>query len=174
MQDKIELRVDLSDANRGLAQLLHNATNTQPMMRGLATKLETMTDENFESESWGGQQWADLKYPVAGQSKKLYRSGELKDSITSKATNTTATIGTNMIYAAIQHLGGKTSAHKITAKNTKALAFGGIFRKSVNHPGSDIEARGYLPINGDGELQSGGEERLLDVVLIALEKGVQS
>ena len=174
MQDKIELRVDLSDANRGLAQLLHNATNTQPMMRGLATELETMTDENFESESWGGQQWADLKYPVAGQSKKLYRSGELKDSITSKATNTTATIGTNMIYAAIQHMGGKTSAHKIAPKNKKVLAFGGSFAKYVNHPGSNIDARPYLPISGDGKLQDGGEERLLEIVLTALKKGVQS
>lgn len=168
----ITLSVDLTDAKRGLAQLLHNATDTRPMMRGLTVELETMTDENFESESWGGQAWTDLKYPVAGQSKKLYRSGELKDSITSKATNTTATIGTNMIYAAIQHLGGKTSAHKITAKNKKSLAFGGIARKSVNHPGSEIDARPYLPIKGDGELQSDGEERLLDIVLLALKKGV--
>ena len=168
----ITLSVDLTDAKRGLAQLLHNATDTRPMMRGLAVELESMTDENFESESWGGQPWTDLKYPVAGQSKKLYRSGELKDSITSKATNITATIGTNLVYAAIQHLGGKTSAHKITAKNKKALAFGGIVRKSVNHPGSEIDARPYLPINGAGELQSDGEERLLDIVILALKKGV--
>ena len=79
-----------------------------------------------------------------------------------------------MIYAAIHHLGGKTSAHKITVKNKKALAFGGLVRKSVNHPGSAIDARPYLPLNGDGELQKGGEERLLNIVLDALKKDVQS
>ena len=46
----IELTLDDSDAKRGLAQLLRNATNNQPMMKGLAIKLESMTTENFESE----------------------------------------------------------------------------------------------------------------------------
>jgi len=30
------------------------------------------------------------------------------------------------------------------AKNAKALAFGGIFRRSVNHPGSTIEGRHFV------------------------------
>lgn len=170
----ITLELDDSKAQRGLAQLLHNATDTRPMMKGLVVELEEMTSENFKTESWGGEDWADLKYPREGHYKKLYKSGELADSITGKSTGTTAQIGTNMIYAAIQHLGGKTSAHKISPKNKQALAFGGFIVKSVNHPGSDIDARPYLPINGDGELQSDGAERLLDVTIEALKKGVQS
>ena len=170
----IKFELDDSDAKRGLAQLLRNATNTRPMMNGIVVELEAMTSENFESESWGGEKWADLKYPREGGYKKLYKSGELADSITGKSTGTTAQIGTNMVYAAIQHMGGTTKAHKIFPKNKQALAFGGRFAKHVNHPGSEIDARPYLPINGDGELQSDGEERLLDVVLASLKKGVQS
>ena len=168
----IELTLDDSDAKRGLAQLLRNATNNQPMMKGLAIKLESMTTENFESESWGGDKWKELRYSPKGKGKKLHRSGELEDSITSKTSENFARIGSNMVYAAIHHMGGKTSAHKIVPKNKKGLAFGGIVRKAVNHPGSEIDPRPYLPINGEGKLQDDGEERLLDVVVAALKKDV--
>lgn len=170
----IKFELDDSDAKHGLAQLLRNATDTRPMMNGIVAELEAMTTENFETESWGGEDWADLKYPREGAYKKLYKTGELSDSITGKSTGTTAQIGTNMIYAAIQHMGGTTEAHKIVPKNKQVLAFGGGFAKYVNHPGSEIDARPYLPINGDGELQSDGAERLLDVTISALKKGVQS
>ena len=162
----IELTLDDSDAKRSLAQLLRNATNNRPMMKGLAMELESLTTENFESESWGGDKWGDLRYGRKG--KKLHRSGELEDSITSKADENFARIGSNMVYAAIHHMGGKTSAHKIVPKNKKGLAF----RKSVNHPGSQIDARPFLPINGKGKLQDDAEERLLDVVIAALKKDV--
>lgn len=158
----IELTLDDSDVKRGLAQLLRNATHNQPMMKGLAGELELMTQDNFESESWGGDKWKDLKYPPKKKGKKLHRSGELEDSITSKSGKDFARIGSNMVYAAIHHMGGKTSAHKI----------GGIVRKAVNHPGSEIDPRPYLPINGEGKLQDDGEERLLDVVVAALKKDV--
>ena len=160
----IELTLDDSDAKRGLAQLLRNATNNQPMMKGLAIKLESMTTENFESESWGGDKWKELRYSPKGKGKKLHRSGELEDSITSKTSENFARIGSNMVYAAIHHMGGKTSAHKIVPKNKKG--------KAVNHPGSEIDPRPYLPINGQGKLQEDGEERLLDVVIAALKKDV--
>ena len=168
----IELTLDDSDVKRGLAQLLRNATNNQPMMKGLAMTLESMTTENFASESWGGDKWKDLRYSPKGKGKKLHRSGELEDSITSKAGENFARIGSNMVYAAIHHMGGKTKAHKIKPKNKKGLAFGGIVRKSVNHPGSQIDARPYLPINAQGKLQDDGEDRLLDVVIAALKKDV--
>ena len=167
----IELTLDDSDTKRGLAQLLRNATNNQPMMKGLAIELESLTTKNFESESWGGDKWKDLKYPRKG-GKKLHRTGELEDSIASESGQNFASIGSNMVYAAIHHMGGKTSAHKITPKNKQGLAFGGIVRKVVNHPGSQIDARPYLPINGQGKLQEDGEERLLDVVIAALKKDV--
>lgn len=51
-------------------------------------------------------------------------------------------------YARILHEGGTTRAHVIEASEGKTLAFmaGGqmIFRRQVNHPGSNIPARPYL------------------------------
>lgn len=37
----IEITLDDSDLQRGLSQLLRNATQTAPMMRGMAQELET-------------------------------------------------------------------------------------------------------------------------------------
>ena len=50
----IEITLDDSDLQRGLSQLLRNATQTAPMMRGMAQELESLTKDNFASESWGG------------------------------------------------------------------------------------------------------------------------
>ena len=61
------------------------------------------------------------------------------------------TVGSDRKYAAIHQLGGKTKAHVIRPKNGKALKIPGIgFRKSVNHPGSQIPARPYFPFYADG------------------------
>jgi len=53
-------------------------------------------------------------------------------------------MGSNVAYAEILETGGDTAPHKIVARNAKALAFNGIFRRSVNHPGSHIEGRHYV------------------------------
>lgn len=55
-----------------------------------------------------------------------------------------SSIGSNVVYAHILEEGGNTPPHKIVARNAKALAFNGIFRRSVNHPGSHIEGRHYV------------------------------
>lgn len=51
-------------------------------------------------------------------------------------------------YARILALGGTTRAHVIEARNAQTLAFmaGGrmIFRRSINHPGSNFPSRNYL------------------------------
>jgi len=51
-------------------------------------------------------------------------------------------------YARILHEGGTTRAHVIEARNAQTLAFmaGGqmIFRRKINHPGSNFPARPYL------------------------------
>jgi len=59
-----------------------------------------------------------------------------------------ASVGTNLIYAAIHEYGGTTRAHVIEARNAQALAFqmGGqdVFCKRVNHPGSRMPERSFL------------------------------
>jgi len=59
-----------------------------------------------------------------------------------------ATVGTNLVYAAIHEYGGTTRAHVIEARRGKTLAFqmGGqdVFFKRVNHPGSHMPERSFL------------------------------
>ncbi|WP_037586158.1 phage virion morphogenesis protein [Stenoxybacter acetivorans] len=189
----IEINLDSHELDKGLKQLMDNVKNTGPLMRSLAVELETMTKENFENEAWGSDKWTPRKSEPESESenpkkkkgkgkrktkangnkgKILFRSGEMADSVDTRYDSDSAQIGSNLAYAAIHHLGGKTAAHTIRAKNKKALSFNGIFRKSVNHPGSQIPARPYLPINAGGKLQSNAKSRLLDTALTALKKSL--
>ncbi|MDR0402031.1 MAG: phage virion morphogenesis protein, partial [Treponema sp.] len=62
-------------------------------------------------------------------------------------------VGSNMVYSRIHQEGGKTGAHIIKPRHKKALAFKGIVRRLVKHPGSDIPARPFLGVPKDFERQ---------------------
>lgn len=146
----IKISVDSRDLERGLSQLLQNVQNRRPMMNAVATELQSMTEDNFESESWGGQKWKDSKRAKNEGGKTLQKSGQLAASLTTKSGNDFARIGSNKVYAAIHHLGGQAGrGHKVS-----------------------LPARPYLPINGSGNLQSGGDKRILDIVKEALARGL--
>lgn len=145
-----EISLDEKDLKRGLSQLLQNATNSRPMMRSIATELVSLTEDNFESESWGGEKWQQSQRAAAEGGKTLQKRGQLAAFITSRAGNDFARIGSNKEYAAIHHLGGQ-------AGRGKKLT---------------LPARPYLPINGAGNLQRGAESNILDIALKALSKGV--
>lgn len=95
---------------------------------------------------------AQIQQKLSGDVLQL-RSGTLLGSIVSSIENdgdefsvSISSIG--VPYAAIHEFGGKTSAHEIIARNTKALAFVArghqVFAQQVHHPGSPIPARSYL------------------------------
>lgn len=167
-----EISVDSRAVTEGLSRLLRNAHNRRPMLRAMATELHSLTEDNFAAEAWGGQAWPKSTRAQEEGGKTLQNSGQLAASIQSSADNDFARIGSNKPYAAIHQLGGKTPAHTILPKHKQALAFGGIVRKSVHHPGSQIPARPYLPVDGNGNLQSGAEERLLNIALLSLQQGL--
>ena len=96
--------------------------------------------------------------------KMLQVTGRLASSITTAHTSNTAQIGTNFIYAAIHQFGGQTAPHTIAAKYAKALAWPGGFAKKVNHPGSKIPARPFLPFTmsgGSAELQPSAQAAVI-------------
>ena len=146
----ITIDIDSKDLQRGLGQLLQNATDTRPMMRAIATEMVSLTEDNFESESWGGQKWPRSRRAAKNGGKTLQLSGQLAASISTQVGNDFARIGSNKKYAAIHHLGGQ------AGKGRKAT----------------IPARPYLPISGTGQLQPGAERTLVDITLKALKKGV--
>ena len=53
----ITLEIDDDDFHRGLGRLLKNATNARPMMRAIATEMTSITEDNFERESFGSDRW---------------------------------------------------------------------------------------------------------------------
>ncbi len=152
----IQISMDSRDLERGLSQLLQNVQNRRPMMNAVATELQSMTEDNFDSESWGGQKWKQSKRAAKEETtaqrrgKTLQLSGQLAASITTQSGNNFARIGTNKVYAAIHHLGGQAGrGHRTT-----------------------IPMRRYLPIDGSGELQPNGERQILKIVTDALARGL--
>ena len=93
----LNIDLDISQVEAGLGRLLANARDTRPMMRGIAMELLSLTEDNFESESWGGEPW---------KPSRRVEGGQLAASIISKAGSDYALIGSNKVYAAIHHFGG--------------------------------------------------------------------
>ena len=146
----LEIKLDAERLDHSLSTLLNNATNTRAMMRGIATELLSMTEENFESEGWGGQRWKQSRRAADEGGKTLQKSGQLAASLTTQVSSNYALIGSNKKYAAIHHLGGQAgSGRKVT-----------------------ILARPYLPINGNSQLQNGAEKKLIDIAIESLKAGL--
>ena len=78
----LEIKLDAERLDHGLSTLLKNATNTRTMMRGIATELLSMTEDNFESEGWGGQRWKQSRRAADEGGKTLQKSGQLAASLT--------------------------------------------------------------------------------------------
>lgn len=148
----IEARLEYRAVMKALRGAAAAMADSRPLMRSVAGIMLRAVEDNFEQE--GRPKWRDLtpatklsrakegKWP----GKILQRSGRLAASIVRASTANQAVVGTNVIYAAIHNFGGRTKPHVIRAKNKRALAFGGIVVRQVNHPGSDIPARPYLKL----------------------------
>lgn len=146
----IEAKLEYQPLLKALRRAADEMGNARPLMRSVAGIMLRAVEDNFEQE--GRPKWKDLhpgtKMARAKEStwpgKILQRSGGLASSIQQRFNEREAVVGTNKVYAAIQQFGGKTKPHVIKARTKRALSFGGIVVRSVNHPGSNIPARPYL------------------------------
>ena len=166
----MHIQVKDADVVRAIANLEKAGIDLTPAMRAIAQTLAYETEQNFAAG--GRPKWEPLKNPSERRQGGaiLQDTGQLAASITTDYSSSRAMIGSNKEYAAIHQFGGKTKAHTIRAVKAKALAFGGKFAKSVNHPGSDIPSRPFLPILADGSLQPEASEEVLDTVLRHLKR----
>ena len=98
----IEIKVDITGAEQGLTQLSQRLTHRGPLMRKLAGIMHNAVDENFEAE--GRPKWLGIKHR---QGRVLRDSGALQNSISERADDDTAEVGTNLVYAAIHQFGGE-------------------------------------------------------------------
>lgn len=158
-----EIKIQDSGALGALNRLAQAGQNMSPVMRAIAQELAQQTEKNFAAQ--GRPKWLGIK-PRKGREGGmiLQDTGQLAASITSSSDAASATIGSNKVYAAIHQLGGKTRPHVIKPHSKKALAFGGRVVKSVNHPGSNIPARPFLPVDAQGNLQPETEDAILGLV----------
>ncbi|HDR1900400.1 phage virion morphogenesis protein [Pasteurella multocida] len=143
----IEVEINNKRVLTTLNHIVKHVKNRRPLMRAIAGTMKTAVDMNF---SQGGRpSWLPVKHRPGGT--PLNDSGLLKNSIQQYSDNDGATVGTNLVYAPIHQFGGKTKPHVIKPVFKKALAFNGIVRKSVYHPGSDIPARPFLRLTVQDE-----------------------
>lgn len=146
MAEMIQIKVLSADAQRRLSQLLANAQNQAGAMKAISVAMLYSTEQNFRQQ--GRPAWKPMstltRLSRGPGAKLLQKSGKLAHSITPGNSSTQAWVGTNVPYAAHQQFG--TKAHLIKAKKGKALAFAGMFRKQVKHPG--LHARPFLQLTG--------------------------
>ncbi|RNL99745.1 phage virion morphogenesis protein, partial [Dickeya undicola] len=100
---------------------------------------------NFEDE--GRPKWLVSLAAEDRSGQTLRETGRLAASVSTDYDSSHATIGTNVVYAAIHQFGGKTGRNE-----------------SVELP-----ARPYLPIDADGELQPEAVRSVLDTIQRHLE-----
>lgn len=131
------LRVDIQ-----ISPDLQNLIDNNSEMAPLATKLGLRKVTKEGSKKVKGQI----------RSLGLVRTGTLAKSVRGSTTKTKSYIGTKLWYA--HFLEGGTKPHKIKARRAKALMFGGIRTKSVNHPG--VRAYQFAEKTFD-KMQSSGE-----------------
>ncbi len=81
----IEIKLDTENLDKGLAKLLRNATDSRPMMSSIATELQSITEDNFASESWGGIRWPRSKRVLNSGGQTLQKSGQLAGSISTSS-----------------------------------------------------------------------------------------
>lgn len=99
-------------------------------------------DQGLDPE---GKPWAELadSTKAAGPRKggPLNRTGRMLKNFHYQATGDTLRLGFDSGdgFPAVFHQDGS-RAHVITPRKAKALAFGGVFRKRVNHPGLPARA----------------------------------
>jgi phage gpG-like protein len=136
----IFLKVDDREVTATLRTMLARSRNPDPAMAGISMRMLAAVEDNFRAEG-RSTKWKPLKSSTlaaraaAGKSGKiLQRSGHMARSMTPFHSRTVAGVGTNVPYAAAMNNGSK--PHVISAKNKKALHFGGRFAKKVKHPGT--------------------------------------
>lgn len=103
--------------------------------------------ENFDNQGFlnnGVQPWPERQTDT-GRRILTGETRELENSIDYEASAGRVSFGSDVPYFEIHNRGGKTKAHEIRARRGKALKFAGrggdVFRRKVNHPGSNIPMR---------------------------------
>lgn len=146
------IRIDVEDkaARAAIRRLVAGVANPRPAFDEIGSYMEASTIRRFETESGpGGSPWRKSRRAARQGGQTLTDSGRLRASITHNVLADGVEVGTNVVYAAIHQLGGRTPPRTIRPKRKKALYFPGAAHPvaKVNHPGSTIPARPFLGVD---------------------------
>ena len=160
---KISVKFDGIHALSCLRRLQEGMERPAPLMEEISEYLWRSTRDRFKTQTGpDGNVWEalQLRYkenkPKAQRERILTFMGYLRERIVKDSDARSATVGSDRVYAAIHQFGGRTSSHVIEPRYKKALAFNGVVRKSVRHPGSNIPARPFLGLS-DADRKEIGE-----------------
>jgi phage virion morphogenesis protein len=120
MSESIEIKLNNEKVEEALLEVAKKATELRPLMRNIAGIMADSTEENFKEQ--GRPKWQDLAEATKTARRKtghypgqiLQVSGQLAISVTTQYDDTSATIGSNKVYSAIQQLGGQAGRKKNT------------------------------------------------------------
>lgn len=131
-----------------LRLVLAAAADKTPYLRVMGMAVVSISKRSFTDSGLRAATWDNKK---DGSPATLSRSTTMRRSVRiTEVTGDAVVIGSDRKYAAIHQFGGTTRAHVIRAKKGKALKFGGRFYRKVNHPGSKIPARPFIPVTTRG------------------------
>jgi len=182
-----EIKVEAKNVMSALERLVHTGQDMSPVMRVIAQELEQQTEKNFAAE--GRPKWLGIK-PRKGREGGhiLQDTGQLAASITTSHDASSATVGSNKVYAAIHQLGGEINKpaqsrlvrHRTDAKGnllrTEHFKGKGLIFAKDSHKRAvsrwfeqgahtiHMPARPFLPIDAQGQLQPEAEENILGLV----------
>jgi len=112
VSEEIKIRIDDADVQQHLTQLQQRTSNLRPLMVRIAGHMLDAVHQNFESE--GRPRWPSLKPSTRKARARIGKwpgpilrvTGQLARSVSRRATDTEAIVGTNKVYAAIHQFGG--------------------------------------------------------------------
>lgn len=187
MSDFVSITIDDNQLQAALQRLEHAGVDLSPAMRKIAGALHKATEDNFAAQ--GRPRWTPSERAQKEGGVTLQQTGRLASSISTDYGSRHATVGSNVIYAAIHQFGGKVERaayskqvrHRTDAKGNlvRTGQFGGrglVFAKDshkraltrwfeVGEHSIDMPARPFLPLTADGNLQPEAREEVLDTIL---------
>lgn len=138
------IEIGNSELTAKLGRVAEAMQDTSPLTAAIAGSLVAVTDDNFAAQgrpTWAGRKPSTTKsYQRQGLTYGgvLQRSGDLRARIVPSSNRDSASIGSNLPYAAIHQFGG------MAGRNKKVK----------------IEARSYLPMDANGFLQPEAENEI--------------
>lgn len=144
-KDIRQLATDLQRHSKGLGSYMRGKAPRIVGKMGVDHFQENFNQQGFVNN--GVRPWPERKTDT-GRRILTGETRELENSIGYEASSNRVSWGSDVVYASIHNRGGKTKAHEIRARRGKALKFAGkggdIYRRKVNHPGSQIPKRQFI------------------------------